>query len=93
MWDNCIPSKLDAEQSSGEFDESDEMQFEIYNQLHAFYGRNEALPYRQENEIMDLFRYFVVETCCWKPPELLVWKPTMITHWWKVKTKISKQSP
>ena len=46
---------MDAEQSSEEFDESDEMQFEIFNNLHEFYRKEKKnLPIHQDNKIMDL---------------------------------------
>ena len=58
VWDYCILSKMEADNSGEEYDESDEMQFEIFEKLSKFYERNGTLAAYSENEIMDLFRYF-----------------------------------
>ena len=58
VWDYCILPKMEADNSGEEYDESDEMQFEIFEKLSKFYERNGTLAAYSENEIMDLFRYF-----------------------------------
>jgi hypothetical protein len=58
VWDYCILSKMEAESSGDEIDESDEMQFEIFQKLADFYRQHRTFAAYSENEIMDLFRYF-----------------------------------
>ena len=58
VWDYCILSKMEAESSEDEMDESDDMQFEIFQKLADFYGQNRTFAPYSENKIMDLFRYF-----------------------------------
>ena len=58
VWDYCILSKMEAENSQAEMDESDEMQFEIFQKLANFYEQNRTLAAYSKNELLDLFRYF-----------------------------------
>ena len=43
VWDFCILSKMEADNSEEEFDESDEMQFEIFQKLSQFYEQHGTL--------------------------------------------------
>ena len=57
VWDYCIWSKMEVESSEVEIDESDEMQFKIFQKLTDFYSQHRTFEAYSENEIMDLFRY------------------------------------
>ena len=59
MWDYCILSKLEVEQSSEELDEGDHMHLDNFTIWAEFFSKYGTLPATQENEIMDLFKYFV----------------------------------
>ena len=59
MWDYCILSKLDIEKSSKELDEGDQMHLDNFDILAEFVSKYNSLPAEQENEIMDLFKYFI----------------------------------
>ena len=56
VWDYCILSKMEVDNSEEEVDESDKMQFEIFQKLIKFYEQNGTFAAYFENEIMDLFR-------------------------------------
>ena len=58
VWDYCILSKMEVDNSEEEVDESDEKHFEIYQKLSTFYEQNGTFAAYFENEIMDWFRYF-----------------------------------
>ena len=58
VWDYCILSKMEADNSEDEIDESDEMQFESFQELADFYRQHRTLAAYSENKIMDVFRYF-----------------------------------
>ena len=59
MWDYCILAKMEVEQSSEELDEGDHMHLDNFNIWAEFFSKYGTLPASQENEIMDLFKYFV----------------------------------
>ena len=55
MWDYCILSKLEVEQSSEELDEGDHMYLDNFTIRAEFFSKYGTLPATQENEMMDLF--------------------------------------
>ena len=59
MWDYCILSKMDSERSSEELDEGDLMHLENFEAYAKFFATFKTLEAKYEDEIMDLFRYFV----------------------------------
>ena len=63
MWDYCILSKLEVEQSSEELDEGDHMHLDNFTIWAEFFSKYGTLPATQENEIMDLFKYLLEEIC------------------------------
>ena len=59
MWDYCILSKMEVENSAEELDEGDHMHLENFNMWAEFFSKYGTLPAAQENEVMDLFKYFI----------------------------------
>ena len=52
VWDYCIVSKMEADNSEEELDESDEMQFEIFEKLSKFYELHGIWAACFENEVL-----------------------------------------
>ena len=59
LWDYCILSKMEVENSAEELDEGDHMHLENFNMWAEFFSKYGTLPAAQENEVMDLFKYFI----------------------------------
>ena len=66
VWDYCILSKMEVDNSEEEVDESDEMQFEIFQRLSTFYEQNGTFAAYFKTKSWICSDTFVAEICFWK---------------------------